>query len=225
MRNNRKERPGVMLYFEDIRPAINRLDPGQSGALLRSILDYAQYGEAPELDPMTSLVFEMLVPKIDRDAERYEENREQRQYAVYTREKKRNGESCLSFAEWRLMRSRSSEHENIGPISPDPKNIDPYPSATASTSATATTTASPSASASPSPSASSLASTVTAGEGSKGEGDDEAHRLYASMLRAIGEGDIKKAREIKAKLNEIGYDTGGRRQERNGYALPPLPGT
>ncbi|MBQ3702535.1 MAG: hypothetical protein II885_07245 [Oscillospiraceae bacterium] len=217
MRNNRKERPGVMLYFEDIRPAINRLDPGQSGALLRSILDYAQYGEAPELDPMTSLVFEMLVPKIDRDAERYEENREQRQYAVYTREKKRNGESCLSFAEWRLMRSRSSEHENIGPISPDPKNIDPYPSATASTSATATTTASASAS--------SLASTVTAGEGSKGEGDDEAHRLYASMLRAIGEGDIKKARAIKAKLNEIGYDTGGRRRERNGYALPPLPGT
>ncbi len=223
MRNNRKERPGVMLYFEDIRPAINRLDPGQSGALLRSILDYAQYGEAPELDPMTSLVFEMLVPKIDRDAERYEENREQRQYAVYTREKKRNGESCLSFAEWRLMRSRSSEHENIGPISPDPKNIDPYPSATASTSATTTTTAS--ASASPSPSASSFASTVTAGEGSKGEGDDEAHRLYVSMLRAIGEGDIKKAREIKAKLNEIGYDTGGRRRERNGYALPPLPGT
>lgn len=221
MRNNRKERPGVMLYFEDIRPAINRLDPGQSGALLRSILDYAQYGEAPELDPMTSLVFEMLVPKIDRDAERYEENREQRQYAVYTREKKRNGESCLSFAEWRLMRSRSSEHENIGPISPDPKNIDPYPSATASTSATTTTTASASAS----PSASSLASTVTAGEGSKGEGDDEAHRLYVSMLRAIGEGDIKKAREIKAKLNEIGYDTGGRRRERNGYALPPLPGT
>lgn len=225
MREKCKERPGVMLYFEDIRPAINRLDPGQSGALLRSILDYAQYGEAPELDPMTSLVFEMLVPKIDRDAERYEENREQRQYAVYVREKKKNGESCLSFAEWRLMRARSSENENIGPISPDPQNIDPYPSATATATATttATTSAAASPSASPSPSASSLAS--TAGEGSKGEGDDEAHRLYASMLRAIGEWDIKKAREIKAKLNEIGYDTGGRRRERNGYALPPLPGT
>ncbi len=221
MRNNRKERPGVMLYFEDIRPAINRLDPGQSGALLRSILDYAQYGEAPELDPMTSLVFEMLVPKIDRDAERYEENREQRQYAVYTREKKRNGESCLSFAEWRLMRSGSSEHENIGPISPDPKNIDPYPSAAASASTSPTTTASPSAS----PSASSFASTAAAGEGSKGEGDDEAYRMNVSMLRAISEGDMKRAREIRAKLNEIGCDTGGRRRERNGYALPPLPGT
>ncbi len=86
-----KDRPGVMLYFDAIRPAITRLDDAQCGALLRSVMDYAQYGVVPELDPMTGLAFDMLVPKIDRDAEHYEESREQRRYAVYVREKKKNG--------------------------------------------------------------------------------------------------------------------------------------
>ena len=168
MTARQKERPGVMLYFDAVRPAISRLDETQCGALLRSLMDYAQYGVIPELDPMTGLAFDMLVPKIDRDAERYEETREQRQYAAYAREKKKTGESCLSFADWRLMRAGQSDHENIGPISPVNENNGPYPSTTTSTTTTTSpsTTTSPFTSASPSPAA--------AGEGYKGEGKTES---------------------------------------------------
>ena len=197
MTRNRKERPGVMLYFDAVRPAISRLDETQCGVLLRSVMDYAQYGVIPELDPMTSLVFDMLVPKIDRDAARYEEGREQRQYAVYTREKRKNGDTPLSFAEWRLTQPKSSESENIGPISPDPENIGPYPSAsaTATASPSATTSASPSANTSPSPAA--------AGEGYKGEG--EVRRLYEQWLRAMDARDSVRAMELDGRLFALGY--------------------
>ena len=220
MSEKRRERPGVMLYFDDIRPAINRLDPGQSGALLRSILDYAQYGAVPELDPMTSLVFEMLMPKLDREAERYEESREQRQYAVYAREKKKTGETCLSFAEWRLMRARSSVHENNGPISPDPKNIDPYPSA----SATATTTATASASASPSKITSSPAS--TAGEGCKGEEEASVERLHEAWLKAMDAKNLREACDLSDRLFARGYYTDiATRKLIKRPTLPGLPRT
>ena len=197
-----KERPGVMLYFDDVRPVISRLDEIQCGVLLRSVMDYAQYGVVPELDPMTGLAFDMLVPKIDRDAERYEESREQRQYAGYVREKKRSGEQALSIAEWRLARLRAGESDN-GPIRPDngpirPDN-GPIPSTSASPSAStsATTTASASPSTSLSPSAD------TSGEGSKGEG--EARRIFAEWLRALDARDKVLALKLGGQLYSLGY--------------------
>ena len=197
-----KERPGVMLYFDDVRPVISRLDEIQCGVLLRSVMDYAQYGVVPELDPMTGLAFDMLVPKIDRDAERYEESREQRQYAGYVREKKRSGEQALSIAEWRLARLRAGESDN-GPILPDngpilPDN-GPIPSTSASPSAStsATTTASASPSTSLSPSAD------TSGEGSKGE--EEARRIFAEWLRALDARDKVLALKLGGQLYSLGY--------------------
>lgn len=205
MTARQKERPGVMLYFDAVRPAISRLDETQCGALLRSLMDYAQYGVVPELDPMTGLAFDMLVPKIDRDAERYEETREQRQYAAYAREKKKTGESCLSFADWRLMRAGQSDHENIGPISPVNENNGPYPSASttaaAATSTTTATTASPSAS----PSTSLSSSAETAGEGYKGEG--EVRRIFAQWLHALDEKDNILAMRLDGQLYALGYQT------------------
>ena len=197
MTGRSKERPGVMLYFDAVRPAISRLDETQCGVLLRSIMDYAQYGVVPELDPMTGLAFDMLVPKIDRDAERYEESREQRQYAAYTREKKRSGEPVMSIGEWRLFRQREDE-KNIGPIRPD---IGPLPSASTSTS-TATTASAP-ASPSASSSTSLSASPAAAGEGCKGEG--EADRVYEQWLRALDAKDSAKALELDGRLFSLGY--------------------
>ena len=204
-----KERPGVMLYFDDVRPVISRLDEIQCGVLLRSIMDYAQYGVVPELDPMTGLAFDMLVPKIDRDAERYEESREQRQYAGYVREKKRSGEPALSIAEWRLAKLRAGEPDN-GPIRPDNGPIPPdngsmrpdngpIPSASASPSAST----SPSAPASPSASSSTSLFTDASGEGSKGEG--EARELYAQWLRALDEKDNILALKLGGQLYSLGY--------------------
>ena len=204
-----KERPGVMLYFDAVRPAISRLNETQCGVLLRSVMDYAQYGVVPELDPMTGLAFDMLVPKIDRDAERYEESREQRQYAGYVREKKRSGEPVMSIAEWRLAKLRAGEPDN-GPIRPDngpirPDNGSmrpdngPIPSASASPSAST----SPSAPASPSASSSTSLFTDASGEGSKGEG--EARELYAQWLRALDEKDNILALKLGGQLYSLGY--------------------
>lgn len=201
MTGKSKERPGVMLYFDAVRPAISRLDETQCGVLLRSIMDYAQYGVVPELDSMTGLAFDMLVPKIDRDAERYEESREQRQYAVYTREKKRSGEPVMSIGEWRLLRQREEE-KNIGPIRPD---IGPLPSASISSSTATTATASAPASPSASSSTSLSPSPAAAGEESKGEG--EADRMYEQWLRAMEARDNKRALELDGKLYALGYQT------------------
>ncbi len=223
-----KERPGVMLYFDALRPAISRLDEAQCGQLLRSVLDYAQYGVVPELDPMTGLAFDMLVPKIDRDAERYEESREQRLYAVYVREMKKNGEQALSLADWRLSREASAVNENIGPLSPVIENIGPYPStstspaATTTPSASAPTTASAPAPASASPSASTPAPAAAAGEGCKGEG--EASRLYEAWLKAMEAKDNRRALNLSDRLFALGYHADiatrelRRRPTRAGYA-------
>ena len=195
-----KARPGVMIYFESVRPALSRLDNEQCGALFRAIIDYAEYGAVPDLEPMTGMVFDLLRPKIDRDAEKYEESREQRQHAVYVREAKRRGEQPLTLPEWRLYRETSSDN---GPISPDIENIGPYPSTTISpATATSTTTAL---------STSSSVSSSTAGEGAeteegcKGEGEGEPQQLYREWLSAMDDGERGRACEISNRLFSLGY--------------------
>ena len=195
MTTRQKERPGVMLYFDAVRPAISRLSEAQCGVLLRSVMDYAQYGVLPELDPMTGLAFDMLVPKIDRDAERYEESREQRQYAAYTREKKRSGEQPLSIAEWRLARLRANERDN-GPLRPDNGPLPSIPS-----SASAAT--SPAASSSAPITTSISSSAAAAGEGYKGEG--EVRRLFDEWLRALDKKDKLTAMKLDGQLYALGY--------------------
>ena len=116
---DRKQRPGVMIYFDSIRPALKRLDNEQCGALFRAVLDYSEYGEIPDLEPMTGMVFDLLRPKLDRDAERYEEGREQRQYATYCRESKKKGEQPQSFESWKTKVNGSSF--------PSPFNPSTYP--------------------------------------------------------------------------------------------------
>ena len=131
------------------------------------------------------------------------------------------GESCLSFAEWRLMRARSSVHENNGPISPDPKNIDPYPSASTSTSAAATITTTTTAS--PSKITSSPAS--TAGEGCKGE-EASVERLHEEWLKAMDAKNLRQACDLSDRLFARGYYTDiATRKLIKRPTLPGLPRT
>ena len=67
-----KERPGVMIYF-DLRPSLKRLSNEEKGALFEAMMDYAQYGILPQLEGMTGVAWDFIQPRIDRDAERYEE--------------------------------------------------------------------------------------------------------------------------------------------------------
>lgn len=68
----KQERPGVMFYF-DLRPSLKRLSLEEKGLLFESMLDYAQYGVIPELEGMIAVAWDFLQPRIDHDAERYEE--------------------------------------------------------------------------------------------------------------------------------------------------------
>ncbi len=207
-----KERPGVVLYFDTIRPVIKRLSDAQCGTLLRSVIEYAQYGVVPELDAMTGMAFDLLVPKIDRDAERYEESREQRQYAAYTREKKKNGEDCLSYADWRLERGRTSENENIGPMQPEDESADPYPSTSTTTSTTtspattATTSTSTTASASKNKALSAEAAKEETGEGCRGEAEGEAKSAYRQWIAALDQRNREESIRMKCRLYTLGYD-------------------
>ena len=214
MTTRQKERPGVMLYFDAVRPAISRLNEAQCGVLLRSVMDYAQYGVVPELDGMTGLAFDMLVPKIDRDGERYEESREQRQYAAYTREKKRNGEPVLSIAEWRLARRMADERDN-GPSRPD---NGPLPSASTAPPASAAATPAASTTASTPIKTSLSAAAAAAGEGSKGEG--EVSRLFAEWLRALDAKDKMTALKLDGQLYALGYQTDIATKELHRRAYP-----
>ena len=134
-----KGRPGVMIYFDAVRPALSRLDNDQLGSLFRAILDYGEFGAVSDLEPMAGMVFDFLRPKIDRDAEKYEESREQRQHAVYAREAKRRGEQPLPISEWRLRRELSSD---TCPMSSDIESNGPYPTTPTTTPPTTPTSAS-----------------------------------------------------------------------------------
>ena len=197
-----KQKPGVMLYFDSIRPALNRLDNEQCGALFRAILDYGEFGAVSDLEPMTGMVFDLLRPKIDRDAEKYEESREQRQHAVYAREAKRRGEQPLSFPEWRLNRELSSDNR---PIPPDNENIGPYPSTstTASISPTTAATTSPSR----------TRARKETGEGGEGEEEGKPEQLYSKWLEALDSGNMEKALSLNNELYRLGYDVDLRTKE------------
>ena len=192
-----KDQPGFMVYFDSVRPALNRLDDTKCGQLFRAMVDYAEYGAVTDLDPLVGMVFDLLVPKLDRDAEKYEESREQRQHAVYVREAKRRGEQPLTLSEWRTNRETLSDN---GPISPDNENIGPYPSPATSTS---TTTAL---------STSSSGSSSTAGEGAeteegcKGEGEGEPEQQYARWLELMDAGDRQAAFAVSNELFKMGFN-------------------
>lgn len=66
------QRPGVMLYF-DVAPCLERLSLEEKGRLFAAILEYGQYGVVPDLEGMTGVAWDFIRPRVDRDAERYEE--------------------------------------------------------------------------------------------------------------------------------------------------------
>ena len=196
----RKERPGVMLYFDIFRPLLNRFDDEKAGSLLRAVMDYSELGVVyDDQDPLVGMAFELIRPKLDYVAERYDESREQRQYAVYCREKQKAGEPCMKISEWRLSRYS----QNIGPISPDNENNGSYPS----TSPTVSTSVSPEVS----PSSYRPKSGETTGgvkrERCTGAGTrgGSAEDLQTAWKAAKVAGDFDSAMKIDGDLCRMGY--------------------
>ncbi len=102
------DRPGIMVYFDDWTPLL-KLDDSSLASLLRAAIRYGMTGEAADFEGTNAILWEMIVPKIDRDGDRYAARKTSGEYAVYCREAKRRGEEPPPFAEWNENRSVSND--------------------------------------------------------------------------------------------------------------------
>ena len=189
--NKQKQRPGVLLYFDTLSPALARLTDEQCGMLLRGIVEYAQTGAIQELDGMTGLAFDLLRPGVDRDAERYAEEVEQRRFAVYCREARKHGVEPKSYEEW--QRAISSD-------------IGRYPSTTPITASAPDTTPTAFQSSFQKPSSFSGAGGIGEQEGCKGEERENPQTLFDRFLEAIDTGEQDRACSLANRLYSLGYD-------------------
>ena len=130
-------KPGVMFYF-DVRPCIKRLSINEKGRLFEAILDYGEFGIVPELEGALGVAWDFIQPKLDRDAGRYDKQVEQKQYAVYVREVKKNGGTPVSFDDWkaafvsngdRLLSADAGRY----PTTTTNHNLQPQPTTSSST--------------------------------------------------------------------------------------------
>lgn len=88
-----KRPPGVMLYFDRMRPVFALLSAEERGELVMKILDYGEFDREPDFVPGDHL--ESLWPSvrktIDRDADTYRRKCEQRQKAAQARWERERG--------------------------------------------------------------------------------------------------------------------------------------
>ena len=201
--NERKQRPGVMLYFDTLCPALARLKNEQSGELLKGIVEYAMTGAIPELDDMAGMAFDLLRPGIDRDGERYEDTREQRKYAVYCREAKKRRETPCSFEEWQQMASCDIGRYPTTTTTPNPTTT-PATTTTPNPTTTPATTTTPNPTANPTPAGAATGKGET--EGCKGDERGNPDALYTEFCAALDAGDLTAAGGIANQLYKLGYD-------------------
>lgn len=95
-------RPGVMLYFKDLKPFTSYFTNEQLGRLFSAILNYAEHGMwvDDDCDQNVKVALMVLQPKIDRDGESYERKKLHGQYMTYVRMAQDKGETYLSEKEW-----------------------------------------------------------------------------------------------------------------------------
>lgn len=94
-------RPGVMFYF-DIRPALKFLSNEQMGLLFVAILEYGESGVLPDFkDPLLNMAWSFVLPRIDRDAEAYDDKVEQRRYAGYCSAVRKKKMEPISYDDWK----------------------------------------------------------------------------------------------------------------------------
>ena len=114
-------KPGVMFYFE-VRPCIKRLTLEEKGQLFESILDYGEYGALPDLEGALGVAWDFIQPRLDRDADKYDETVAKAKYAAATREARKNNAMLPPFEEWKLSTNDSGYHSLSDDIERYPKS-------------------------------------------------------------------------------------------------------
>lgn len=138
------ERPGFMIYF-DAAPAFERLDDADAGRLIKAMLAYSSTGELLPLEGMASLAFDLIRPKLDRDADKYVEKIQKRKYAGYSKACRDRGVEPLDLDSW-LEGQNEHVLANACTCMPTVTTTTATTSNTAATTAPTTTTATAAAS-------------------------------------------------------------------------------
>ncbi|MBQ9492269.1 MAG: hypothetical protein IJR54_00830 [Oscillibacter sp.] len=98
------EKPGVMIYFNQIRGLTKRMDDRQKVRLLDAIVNYAELGIEPDFsdDPLLDTAFYgAFALSVDRDDERFTEKSINRKYSNYARWSEKDHAYVVSREEWR----------------------------------------------------------------------------------------------------------------------------
>lgn len=192
-----KDRPGVMLYF-DHQECIEELSDEEAGKLIKGTLQYAQKGTVPQFAGGLKLVWLMLKPRLDYDAQRYYKLCRQKSYAVYCREQEKKQLPKQTFDEWQAEQSLSDDTECYPSTT---TNTTTTPTATTATTTNTTTTAT-------------AAATIPASPAEKvgHHGKNRTIRLtdadYLDLMDEIGlSGLCDTMLYAEPKAQELGYDT------------------
>ena len=127
-----QQKPGVILYFE-MRNVFEELSNEKRGILVSAILDYSEHGIQPDFRGSLRIAWASIQPQLDRDGENYAQKSQQRRYAVYIRECKKDGTLPLPFDEWLAPLSDSTQTKT----SDDNKR---YPTTTSTSTSTSAST-------------------------------------------------------------------------------------
>lgn len=91
--SNEKRPPGVMLYYDKIRPILALLTDEERGKLLVAVLDYGESGFEPCLDKRLSAVWPFIREMVDRDVDAYRAKCEKAARAIQTRWAREKGQA------------------------------------------------------------------------------------------------------------------------------------
>ena len=126
---NTKQMPGVMLYFDRLS-FLDRLDDAQAGRLFRSLIRYARDGEEPVIeDVMFGVVWDILRPMVDYDAQKYAEVCEKRKRGIQQRWEKvhKNTYEYTSIPNTDLNTDEPSTSPDTDPDPEPSSNPQPHP--------------------------------------------------------------------------------------------------
>ena len=94
------KRPGFMFYFDEAA-AFERVSDSEAGVLIKAMIAYCRTGELLPLEGTASIIFDIIRPKLDRDAVKYNEQIMKRKYGDSTKACRDRGDEPPSFESWR----------------------------------------------------------------------------------------------------------------------------
>ena len=102
-------RPGVMIYFDMVEPILPLRD-SEKGRLLMAIVEYARDGLEPKFTGRLALAWGYIQPKLDRDAEVYEDTVQKKKYAAFCKKRVALKLPKISYSQWLTMTEDKQQH-------------------------------------------------------------------------------------------------------------------